>query len=81
MKVHSIFLKAALPLAGTLFFAAASAQDRPAKRNNNFNPAAANSFSYATTGFVVKIKSAGIAGMEPSPSVLPSRIQRAPDWM
>src|SRR5260370_33124525 len=61
MKTISILCKAALALASTLFFAVASGQDRPAKRNNNFNPAAASSFSYVTTGVVVKIKSAGIA--------------------
>jgi OmcA/MtrC family decaheme c-type cytochrome len=50
-------------LAATLFLAVASAQDRPAKRNRNYNPeakAAASQFESFSTGVVIKIKSASI---------------------
>src|ERR1700758_559325 len=59
MKSHSIF-PSAVAVASTLFLATVSGQDRPAKRNRDFNPEA-SSFSFVTTGVVTKIKSASIA--------------------
>lgn len=64
MKSHIIFSTATLALVTSLFLATASGQERPAKRNRDYNPeatAAATSFNSFTTGVAIKIKSASIA--------------------
>jgi len=64
MKTHTIFSTATLALVSSLFLATVSGQERPAKRNRDFNPeatAAATSFNSFTTGVRVKVKSATIA--------------------
>jgi OmcA/MtrC family decaheme c-type cytochrome len=61
--MKSNLARAALALACLFLIAAAVAQDRPAKQNPAFNPAAApaNGFDSFTTGVVIKLKSAAIA--------------------
>ena len=64
MKTNKIFSTALVALVGTLFLTVASGQDRPAKRNRDYNPqatAAASLFNSFNTGVVIKIKSASIA--------------------
>lgn len=61
MQRHCIFTRAALALVTSFFLITASAAERPAKQNKDFNPAAASSFPMVTTGVVIKIKAASIA--------------------
>ncbi len=61
MKLRAFPASAALALVSTLFLVAAHADDRPAKQNKDFVPAAqAGAFPMVTTGVIVKIKSATI---------------------
>src|SRR5581483_7483847 len=55
------FARGFLALAGLFLTTAAFAQDRPARQNPAFSPAAASAFNSLTTGVVLKIKSASIA--------------------
>lgn len=61
MKQCVFRTSASMALVFTLFLAAAHADDRPAKQNKDFNPAAqAGAFPMVTTGVIVKVKSAAI---------------------
>ncbi|HXP89031.1 MAG TPA: hypothetical protein VN841_30195 [Bryobacteraceae bacterium] len=61
MTKHPILKWAALFFICAFFSIAGSAQERPAKRNPAYNPAAASLFDSFNTGVVLKIKSASIA--------------------
>src|ERR1035437_4918632 len=64
MKTHTLFSTATMALASSLLLATAFGQERPAKRNRDFNPeatAAATSFNSFTTGVKVKGKSASVS--------------------
>jgi OmcA/MtrC family decaheme c-type cytochrome len=64
MKTFVSVPKISLALVSIFFLGAASGQDWPLKRNRDYSPAlsaAASSFSWVTTGVIVKIKSASIA--------------------
>ncbi len=60
MTTHSFFFTASLAL---VLLATAAGQDRPVKRNRDYNPEAkaASAFNSFNTGVVITIKSAGIA--------------------
>src|SRR4030081_1084054 len=63
MKNFHVVARAASALVCAIFILAASAAERPAKLNKDFNPAAANAngFSVVTTGVIVKLTTASIA--------------------
>jgi OmcA/MtrC family decaheme c-type cytochrome len=63
MKIRTLSSIATLALVSSLLLATAFGQERPAKRNKDFNPeatAATTSFDSFTTGVLVKVKSAAI---------------------
>ncbi len=61
MRTYAIFPSAILTLASMIFVAGASGQDRPVRRNKDFNPQAVTPFDSFNTGVIAKIKSAAIA--------------------
>ncbi len=64
MKTSSVFSTGVLIMAGTLLLTVASGQERPAKRNRDYNPeatAAASSFNSFNLGVTLKITGASIA--------------------
>jgi OmcA/MtrC family decaheme c-type cytochrome len=62
METRPTITKVLWTLVCTLILITTAAADRPVKQNRDFNPAARpDAYSFVTTGFAVKIKSANIA--------------------